>query len=56
MKDEINISAHFPETKKEDLKAAAKRRENYALVRDLQAQETNESIKRRLVKDKESQE
>jgi hypothetical protein len=54
MKNEITISEHFPDSKKEDLKAAAKRREAYALVRDLQAKETNQSIERRLAKDKES--
>ena len=54
MKDTITISEHFPDLKKEDIKAAAKRREAYALVRDLLAEETNRSIERRLAKEKEN--
>jgi ribosomal protein L37AE/L43A len=37
--------------KEEDLKAAAKRKEEYALGRDLQATEFNEAITDRLAKD-----
>jgi hypothetical protein len=55
MKDEITVSDHFPELKKEDLKAAAKRREDYALVRDLRAKESNHFIEHRLAKEKASQ-
>lgn len=59
MKNEITVPDQFPDLKKEDvkreedLKAAAKRREDYATVRDLQAKEDNEAIARRLLKDKE---
>jgi len=35
----------------EDLKAAAKRRDEYSLVRDKQAMEDNEAIARRLEKE-----
>lgn len=41
--------------REEDLKAAAKRRDEYSLIRDLQANENNEAIARRLEKDKEKQ-
>jgi hypothetical protein len=53
MKNEITIPDHLPELKEEDLKVAAKRREDYALVRDLQANEDNQAIIRRLARDKE---
>lgn len=43
MKDEINI----PVLKQEDFVAANKRRDDYALRRDLQAQEFNEAIVKR---------
>ena len=56
MKEEISISEHFPDLKEKDLKAAAKRRENYALSRDAQAKEDNEAIARRLEKEKANQE
>ncbi len=55
MKDEIIISENIPDLNEEDLKAADKRRDEYALVRDLQAKEDNEAIERRLAKDKQSQ-
>jgi hypothetical protein len=55
MKDEITIPEHFPDLKEEKLKAEAKRREKYSLVRDLQAKENNEAIARRLAKEKEGQ-
>lgn len=56
MKNKITIPDHFPDLKEEDLIAAAKRREKYALARDLQAKENNEAIAHRLAKDKEKQE
>ena len=55
MKDKINIPDHFPDLKEEDVKAAVKRREDYALARDLLAKENNEAITSRLAKDKEKQ-
>jgi len=54
MKDKVLIPDHLPDLKEEDLKAAAERRENYALARDLQAEEDNEAIVRRLAKDKQN--
>jgi hypothetical protein len=56
MKDKITIPDHFPDLKEEDVKAATKRREDYALARDLLAKENNEAITSRLAKDKEKQE
>jgi len=53
MKHEITISEHFPELKEEDIKANTRRRENYSLLRDVQAREENEAIARRLIRDKE---
>jgi hypothetical protein len=41
--------------REEDLKAAAKRRDAYSLVRDAQANENNEAIARRLAREKEDQ-
>jgi hypothetical protein len=67
MKNKKSESDHIPEIKmddfkseedikrEEDLKAAAKRRDEYSLIRDLQASENNEAIARRLEKDKEKQ-
>ncbi len=55
MKNEATIPDHFPDLNEEDLKAAAQRREKYALVRDLQAKEANEAIASRLAKDTEKQ-
>jgi hypothetical protein len=54
MKKEIEIPDHFPDAKEKDLKAAAKRREDYSITRDLRAREDNEAISRRLLKEKES--
>jgi hypothetical protein len=54
MKNEIEIPDHFPDAKEKDLKAAAKRREEYSIVRDLRAKEENEAIARRLLRDKEN--
>ncbi|MCX6328062.1 MAG: hypothetical protein NTZ85_00920 [Bacteroidia bacterium] len=55
MKNKISIPVYLPDLKEEDLKAAAKRREDYALSRDLQAEGNNEAIGRRLTKNKEKQ-
>jgi hypothetical protein len=55
MKDEITIPSHFPLQNEENLKAAAKRREQYALSRDMQATENNEAIALRLAKEKEKE-
>jgi hypothetical protein len=55
MKSELTIPDHFPELREEDLKVAAKRREEYSIVRDLQAKKDNEAIAHRLAKDKEKQ-
>jgi len=62
MKNEKSIPEQTPELSKEDvkreedLKAAAKRRENYAVSRDAQAKEENEAIARRLAKEKAKEE
>jgi len=56
MKNEITISDHFPDLNEKDSKAAAKRRENYAVSRDAQAKEENEAIARRLAKEKAKEE
>jgi len=53
MKNEISIPDYLPDAREEDLKARAKRREEYSLVRDLKAKEYNEAITARLEKDKE---
>lgn len=53
MKDKISIPVYLPDLKEEDLKAAAKRREDYALSRDLLAEVNNEAIERRMIKNKE---
>ena len=55
MKNETTKTEHIPGFEEEDKKAAAKHREEYELVRDLKAKENNESIKRRLSKNKEKQ-
>jgi len=55
MKNEITIPDHFPDSDEENLQVKAKRREIYALDRDLQAKENNEAIARRLAKDGEQQ-
>jgi len=56
MKNKITIPDHLPDLKEEDSKAAEKRRENYAVARDLQAKEDNEAIAHRLEKEKEKEE
>lgn len=53
MKNNISIPVILPDLKEEDKRAAAKRREDYALSRDLLAEVNNEAIERRLAKDKE---
>lgn len=53
MQNEITTQDRFPELKEEKLKSAARRREEYSLVRDLQAKEDNEAIARRYAKEKE---
>jgi hypothetical protein len=61
MKNEKTIPGNLSDTKEEDLKreedlkAAAKRRDAYSLVRDAQANENNEAIARRLAREKEGQ-
>ena len=55
IKKEITIPDHFPDSNEESLQVKAKRREIYALDRDLQAKENNEAIARRLAKDGERQ-
>jgi hypothetical protein len=60
MKNEKTIPEHLPDTneedlkREEDLKAAAKRRDAYSLIRDAQANENNEAIARRMEKEKEA--
>jgi len=54
MKDKTTIPEILPDPKEEDKKAAARRREDYASKRDLQAAEYNESIVRRMARDKEN--
>lgn len=62
MKNENTIPDHLPDNneedlrREEDLKAAAKRRDAYSLVRDAQANENNEAISRRLAKEEQEQE
>jgi hypothetical protein len=59
MKNEETKQDHLPDPNKEDLKreedlkAAAKRRDAYSLIRDAQANVNNEAIARRLEKEKE---
>ncbi len=59
MKEEISIPKNVPDIseeelrREEDLKAAAKRRDAYSAVRDVQAKEQNEAIARRLAREKE---
>ena len=55
MKNEIIVPDHFPDSKEEDFRAAALRRDKYSIVRDLQAKEFNEAIAHRIAKDKEKQ-
>lgn len=55
MKNELTVPDHFPDSKEEDLIAAAKRRETYSLARDIQAKEFNEAIVSRLAKNREKE-
>lgn len=55
MQNEITFNDRFPEVKEENIRAMAKRREEYSLHRDLRAKEDNEAIARRLLKDKEKE-
>jgi hypothetical protein len=52
MQNEITFNDRFPEVKEENIKAMAKRREEYSLQRDIRAREDNEAIARRLAKEK----
>jgi len=56
MQNEITFNDRFPELKEENIKAMAKRREEYSLHRDIKAREENEAIARRHEKEKEKQE
>jgi len=53
MKKEITIPEQLHRLKPEELEAAARRRENYSVTRDLQAREFNDAILIRLAKEKE---
>jgi hypothetical protein len=53
MKNEIAITDRFPDLKDEIERALAKRKEDYALARDLRAKENNEAIAKGFAKDKE---
>ena len=53
MKKEITIPEQLHRLKPEELEAAARRRENYSVTRDLQAREFNDAILVRLAKEKE---
>jgi len=55
MQNEITLKDRFPEAKEENIKAMARRREEYSLIRDKRAMEDNEAIARRLEKEKEKQ-
>ncbi|HBE41050.1 MAG TPA: hypothetical protein DDW27_07585 [Bacteroidales bacterium] len=56
MKNEITIPEHFPDANEENIKTAARRRENYSLKRNLLAEENNEAILRRLTNIEEKDE
>ena len=53
MKKEITIPEQLHRLKPEELEAAAKRRENYSISRDLQSKAFNDAIMHRFVKEKE---
>ena len=55
MENKVATPDYLPDLRKEDLRAAAQRRENYALIRDLQAEAANEAIVRRLANTKKSE-
>jgi len=52
MQNELTYNDRFPELREENVKAMAKRREEYSLQRDNRAKEDNEAIARRLKKEK----
>jgi hypothetical protein len=52
MQNELTYNDRFPEPREENVKAMAKRREEYSLQRDNRAKEDNEAIARRLKKEK----
>jgi len=54
MQNEITTKDRFPDVKEENIKAMARRREEYSLLRDQRAKEDNEAIARRLEKEKEN--
>jgi hypothetical protein len=51
MKNKKTETDQISERQKEESAAAAKRREDYAIARDLQAEKDNEAIAARLVKE-----
>ncbi len=53
MKDKIIVPDYLPDQREEDKIAAAKRRENYAVARDLLAKEYNEAITTRIAREKD---
>jgi hypothetical protein len=52
MQNELTYNIRVPEPKEDNVKAMAKRREEYSLHRDSRAKEDNEAIARRLKKEK----
>lgn len=56
MQNEIILKDRFPEVTEENIKAMAKRREEYSRIRDQRAQEDNDAIARRFAKEREKQE
>ena len=52
MQNEITFNDTFPELKEENVRAMAKRREEYSLHRDIRAKEENEAIAKRLEREK----
>ena len=56
MNNEINIPDHFPDANEENIKTTTRRRENYAVGRDLLAAENNDAIVKRLARERERQE
>lgn len=55
MQHEITVNDRFPEANEENIKAMAKRREEYSLQRDIRAREENEAIARRFEREKEKE-
>ncbi len=52
MQNELTYNIRVPEPREDNVKAMAKRREEYSLQRDSRAKEDNEAIARRLKKEK----